>query len=97
MTIYDLIIIGGGPAGITGGIYSARKRLKTLLLTKDFIGQAGKTSEVDNFPGLPGISGPDLMKKFENHLKKHFSIITSDINSEHPVFKCYRIYFCQNN
>ena len=68
--IFDLIIIGGGPAGITAGIYSARKRLKTLLLTKDFIGQAGKTSEVDNFPGLPGISGPDLMKKFENHLKK---------------------------
>ena len=70
MAIYDLIIIGGGPAGITAGIYSARKKLKTLLITKDFIGQAGKTSEVDNFPGFPEVSGADLMKKFENHLKK---------------------------
>ena len=68
--LYDLIIIGGGPAGITAGIYSARKRLKTLLLTKDFIGQAGKTSEVDNYPGIPAVSGFDLMEKFKNHLKK---------------------------
>jgi len=69
MPLYDLIIIGGGPAGITAGIYSARKKIKTLLVTKDFVGQAGKTSEVDNYPGLPKITGPDLMKKFENHLK----------------------------
>lgn len=72
-TIYDLIIIGGGPAGITAGIYSARKKLKTLLLTKDFIGQTGKTNEIDNYLGFPNISGLDLMKKFEEHLKK-FSI-----------------------
>ena len=68
--LYDLIIIGGGPAGITAGIYSARKKLKTLLLTKDFIGQVGKTGEVDNYSGFPEISGPDLMEKFKNHLKK---------------------------
>lgn len=72
-TIYDLIIIGGGPAGITAGIYSARKKLKTLLLTKDFMGQTGKTNEIDNYLGFPNISGLDLMKKFEEHLKK-FSI-----------------------
>lgn len=68
--LYDLIIIGGGPAGITAGIYAARKKLKILLLTKDFIGQTGKTGEVDNYPGFPKISGLDLMKKFEEHLKK---------------------------
>lgn len=68
--MYDLIIIGGGPAGISAGIYAARKKIKTLILTKDFIGQVGKTSEVDNYPGFPGISGIDLIKKFEKHLRK---------------------------
>jgi len=68
--IYDLIIIGGGPAGITAGIYAARKKIKILLIAKDFIGQIGKTNEVDNYPGFSKISGLDLMKKFEEHLKK---------------------------
>ena len=70
MTLYDLIIIGGGPAGMTAAIYAARKRLKTLLLTKDFLGQVAKTSRVDNYLGHPEISGLDLMKKFEQHLRK---------------------------
>lgn len=70
MEIYDLIIIGGGPAGIAAGIYGARKALKTLLITKDFIGQTGATSLVDNYPGFPEISGIDLMGKFKEHLKK---------------------------
>lgn len=68
--LYDVIIIGGGPAGITAGIYSARKLLKTLLITKDFVGQVGKTGEVDNYPGFSGVVGLDLMKKFEKHLGK---------------------------
>jgi len=68
--LYDLIIIGGGPAGITAGIYAARKRLKTMLLTKDFFGQTAKASKIDNFPGFLKISGPDLMKKFKEHLEK---------------------------
>jgi len=67
--IYDLIIIGGGPAGITAGIYAARKRLKILLITKDFLGQVAKTSRVDNYPGFFGISGPELIKRFEEHLR----------------------------
>jgi len=68
--LYDLIIIGGGPAGITAGIYAARKKLKTLLITKDFLGQVGKTGEIENYLGFSGISGIDLTKKFEQHLKK---------------------------
>ncbi len=68
--LYDLVIIGGGPAGITAGIYAARKKLRILLLTKDFLGQVAKTSEVDNWPGTPGVSGMKLMKSFEKHLKK---------------------------
>lgn len=68
--MYDLIIIGGGPAGIAAGIYGARKKLKTLLLSKDFFGQVGKSFLVENYPGFKKISGQDLMRKFRDHLKK---------------------------
>lgn len=68
--IYDLIIIGGGPAGITAGIYAARKKINTLLLTKDFVGQVGKTSSVENWPGTAFISGTELLENFKDHLKK---------------------------
>jgi len=68
--IYDLIIIGGGPAGISAGIYAIRKKLNTLLVTKEFGGQMNKAHEIDNWPGTPMIKGPDLVKKFVGHLKK---------------------------
>lgn len=69
--MYDLIIIGGGPAGITAGIYAARQKLKTLLITKSFGGQiAIKTVEIENYPGFEKISATDLIKNFENHLRK---------------------------
>ena len=83
LNCYDLIIIGGGPAGITAGIYAARKKLKTLLVTRDFLGQVAKTSQVDNYLGFFGISGQDLMKKFEEHLRK-FEI---EIKEEEEVTK----------
>ncbi|MDD5146613.1 MAG: FAD-dependent oxidoreductase [Candidatus Pacebacteria bacterium] len=73
--LYDLVIIGGGPAGITAGIYAVRKKLKTLVIAKDFFGQIAKTRQVDNWPGDLGISGIDLMKKMESHLKS----LTSEI------------------
>jgi thioredoxin-disulfide reductase len=69
--IYELIIIGGGPAGITAGIYAARYRLKTLLITKDFGGQlAKKAVPIENYPAIPEISGIDLIQKFKDHLAK---------------------------
>lgn len=67
--LYDLIIVGGGPAGITAGIYAARKKIKTLLITKDFFGQIGSTSRVDNWPGDMGINGMTLMQRLEKHLR----------------------------
>lgn len=69
--MYDLIIIGSGPAGIVAGIYAWRKKLKTLVLTKDFLGQAGLTGVIENWPGEKEISGPGLMNKFEDHLKNY--------------------------
>jgi len=67
--VYDLIIIGGGPAGIAAGIYAARKRLKTLLITKEWGGQITKANEVQNWPGIKSISGLNLIKQMTEHLK----------------------------
>jgi len=69
--LYDLIVIGGGPAGITAGIYAARQRLKTLLITKGFGGQLEKkVVPVENYPGFEKISATELIQKFRNHLGK---------------------------
>ncbi len=68
--IYDLIIIGGGPGGITAGIYAGRQKMKTLMITKEFGGQmAKKATEICNYPGFPHITGIELMDKFVEHLK----------------------------
>ncbi len=69
---YDLVILGSGPAGITAGIYAMRAQLKTLLLEKNYItgGQMLNTYEVDNYPGMPLISGSDLSEAFEEHAKR---------------------------
>ena len=76
--MYDLVIIGGGPAGVTAGIYAARKKLKTLFLTKDFIGQMGVTGVIENWPGDEKVSGPELMDRFERHLRAHEIEIKED-------------------
>jgi len=69
---YDLIIVGGGPAGVSAGIYASRYGLNTLLITKEFGGQlAKKAVAIENYPGFPEISGLDLIKEFEKHLKKY--------------------------
>jgi len=69
--VYDLIVVGGGPAGITAGIYGSRQKLKTLLITPSFGGQMTKKAVfISNYPGFDKISGLDLSKKFEDHLKK---------------------------
>jgi len=67
--MYDLIIIGGGPAGITAGIYAARKKIKTLLIAKEWGGQITKANEIENWPGNKNISGIQLMTQMVEHLK----------------------------
>lgn len=69
--VYDLVIIGGGPAGLTAGIYARRAMLKTLLLEKIGIGgQIIITDLIENYPGFQEISGGELARKFEEHARK---------------------------
>ena len=67
--IYDLVILGSGPAGLGASIYAQRAELKTLVIEKEMVsgGQVLTTYEVDNYAGLPGINGFDLGMKFREH------------------------------
>ena len=67
--MYDLIIIGGGPAGITAAIYAARKRLDFAIIYKDIGGEIAKTTYIENYTGYKNVTGEDLTKIFEEHLK----------------------------
>ena len=69
--MHDLIIIGGGPAGVSAGIYAARKRLKTVFISESFGGQSVESAGVENWVGTVSISGPDMAKSFETHLKAY--------------------------
>jgi thioredoxin reductase (NADPH) len=73
MNIYDVIIIGGGPGGLTAGLYSARAGLKTVLFEKYmFGGQIVKTTSLENYPGFPdGISGYDLIELMKKQAEKY--------------------------
>ncbi len=70
--MYDLIIIGAGPAGLAAGIYAARARLNAVIIEQNFVngGQIIDTYEIDNYPGLPGISGMELASKMAEHAEK---------------------------
>ncbi len=68
--MYDLIIIGGGPAGLAAGIYGGRARLNTLILEKSTVGgRAYTTREIVNYPGIPTTSGPNLTEQMAEHAK----------------------------
>lgn len=68
--MYELIIVGGGPAGMTAAVYAARKKLNTLLISKDIGGQPLTTSAVENYMGYQFIEGPELMAKFEEQVRQ---------------------------
>ena len=69
--MYDLIIIGAGPAGITAGVYAARKRMNTLVISPDIGGQAAWSGDIENYTGYQFITGPELAAKFEEHIRKY--------------------------
>ncbi len=68
--VYELIIIGAGPAGITAAIYAARKRLNFLVITRVIGGQLMNNAFIENYTGYQEISGAELVSKFEEHLKE---------------------------
>ena len=69
--IYDLAIIGGATSGLTAGIYAARKKLNTIILTKEVGGQTIQTESIENFPGFENISGTELIGKMKAQVLKY--------------------------
>lgn len=69
--IYDLVIIGGGPAGAAAAVYAARKRLNTALVAESFGGQSVVSAEIQNWIGTPAISGEELAKQLEAHVRQY--------------------------
>jgi thioredoxin reductase (NADPH) len=92
--MYDLIIIGGGPSGFTAGIYAQRYALKTLLIEKESLGgQVMTTDIIENYPGFPKLTGPELVEKFEEHVKgldleiKHDEVLSVEDKGEEKIIK----------
>jgi len=68
---YDIVIIGGGPAGVAAGIYAARKQLRTVFITEEVVGQSVFSADIQNWVGIPSISGADLAKQLKLHLETY--------------------------
>jgi len=68
--IWDVIIIGAGPAGLTAALYGARRSMSVLVLTKDIGGQMAQTNSIENYPGFEEVTGPDLADKFLKQAQK---------------------------
>ncbi|MFR2465968.1 MAG: NAD(P)/FAD-dependent oxidoreductase, partial [Clostridia bacterium] len=79
--LYDVIIIGAGPAGLTAAIYAGRAELRTLLLERGFPGgQVLNTYEVDNYPGMPMLSGMELAAKMHEHASAYgIEMLTDEV------------------
>lgn len=91
--IYDLIIIGGGPGGVAGGVYAARKRIKTLLLAETFGGQSFVSADIQNWIGTKSVSGFEFSKMLEEHLRAQEDIeiidgvLVEKVTKENGAFK----------
>ncbi len=84
-TMYDLAIVGGGPAGVAAGVYASRKLLKTIFIAKEIGGQSVVSADVQNWIGIPSISGTDLAKNLETHLRAYadgYMDIKKDVTAE---------------
>jgi alkyl hydroperoxide reductase subunit F len=69
--LLDLIVLGAGPAGITAGVYAARKRMNFIVITGDIGGQAAWSGDIENYTGYQFITGPELAAKFEEHMRRY--------------------------
>ncbi|MCS7140482.1 MAG: FAD-dependent oxidoreductase [Nitrososphaerota archaeon] len=83
--VYDSIIIGAGPAGITAAVYAARKKMDFLVLTVNIGGQVTYASQVENYTGFQYIRGEELASKFYEHLKQHkFDLKMEEVKKVKP-------------
>jgi thioredoxin reductase (NADPH) len=91
--MFDLIIVGGGPGGLTAGLYAMRAALRTLLIEKGLPGgQINLTDSVDNYPGFENISGFDLSQKFVQHAKSYgLEIRQEEVAAVEPGLDCHRV------
>jgi len=90
---YDIIIVGGGPGGLTAGLYSARANRKTVLLEK-FLpgGQIANTAEVEDYPGFEHISGSELAMKMAEHAKKFgLEIVSDEVLEIYPDDRLWKV------
>lgn len=97
--IYDVVIIGSGPSGLTAGIYAQRARLNSIIIEKQYMsgGQVLTTYEVDNYPGLPGINGFDMGVKFKEHAQKLGANFITDEVIELDVMNKIKKVKCKKN
>jgi alkyl hydroperoxide reductase subunit F len=90
--IYELLILGGGPAAMSAAVYAARKMMKLAIITKDFGGQVRETSEVENWMGFQSINAKDLADMFEEHVKSFdipvsLGTASTECKKEADIFK----------
>ncbi len=89
---YDVVIIGGGPAGLTAAIYAGRSLLRTAVISKDFGGQVLDAHLVENYPGFPSIKGSELMDRFREHAEKFGAeMIQAEVTTIEKEGKWFRI------
>ena len=69
--MYDLIIIGAGPAGVTAAVYASRKRMNFIVIADDIGGQMTWSGDIENYTGYQFVTGVELVSKFEEHIKKY--------------------------
>ena len=69
--MYELMVIGGGPAGLAASVYAARKRVKILLVSGDIGGQINTTLGIENYLGYQFIEGPELIDKFHTQVSQY--------------------------
>lgn len=86
-TVYDLIIIGGGPAGLTAAVYAATLKMDALLIAKDLGGQAVDSTKIENYMGFDFVTGPELIAKFQQQLvhSHYIDHLLSEVEKIEPL------------
>lgn len=84
--LYDVVIVGGGPAGLTAALYTARRKLRTLIISKDLGGQAATTTVIENYPGVGAVDGFELMQRFRDQAVSYGAeFVLGDVHTLKPL------------